>query len=366
MTRLRWTLTFALALTATIALAACGGDSGGDEDPNEVLQATFSNQESVDSGVFDISVDVSAEGGDNAGSFEASLGGPFESGGDGFPSFDIDAELNLDSSIQDVSGSAGLTSTGDSAFVSFQDTDYEIPAQAFNQFATTFTQLQFETQAQADKQGGNFLSSVGIDPTNWLTDVSNEGDEDVEGDETIHITGKADVPKLVEDIKKIAENAPQAAEQVTPAQLGELDQLGDIIESADFDIFTGKDDDILRKLEASMKLNPPEGSAGAGTPDNVSLNFSVTFSDINEPQEISAPSDAQPLQGLLDQLGVDPSALGQLGSGLGGGASSTPGAAPQAGGSPAPLDDSAAAAYLQCLSEAQGAAAVQECESLRP
>jgi len=91
------------------------------------------------------------------------------------------------------------------------------------------------------------------------------------------------------------------------------------------------------------------------------------LSELNEPQEIAAPSDPQPLQGLFDQLGVDPSALGGLGGALGaagGGAAGGASAVPPAGGSPTPPSAGSADAYLQCLQQAQGADALAECEAL--
>ena len=161
---------------------------------------------------------------------------------------------------------------GAGAFVSFQDTDYEVPQELFDQFSTTYQQLQQQSQSQGDQ--GNLLQSLGIDPTNWLTDLSNEGTEDVEGTETVHISGQADVPKLVEDIKKIAQNAPKLGQRVTPQQLGQLDQLTAIIKSAEFDIFSGASDNLLRKIDANLELTPPAGTAGA--PDSVTLEVSLT------------------------------------------------------------------------------------------
>lgn len=351
-----------LALTAALAIAACGGgDGGGDEDPNEVLEATFTSQEAVTSGVFDVSVELSATGGEDDGSLTARLTGPFKGGDGSFPSFDVDAEADLDSETQDFSGTAGLTSTGDAAFVDFQGTDYEVPAEVFQQLATNYTQLQAQTEARAEEQGSaNFLSSIGIDPTNWLTNVSNEGIENVEGDEVIHISGQADIPKLVDDLQAIAENAPETAQrQVSPADLSQLEQLAENIDTADFDIYTGADDDVLRKFEADVSLKPAAGDEGS--PDTVNFKFSIGFSDVNEPQEIAPPADPQPLQGLLDSLGVDPSTLGGIGSALGAGAGST-GASPPAT-TPAP-SGGASQAYLECLSTAQGQAALEQCAAL--
>lgn len=354
MHRLRALLLLSLSLVAALVVAACGGDSGGGEDPQQVLDATFTNDQSVSSGNIDISVNVDAQGGDNAGNFEASLSGPFQGGENGsVPKFDLTAEAKLDSSAQNFSGDAGLISTGDKAYVNFQDTDYEVPAEAFSQFADSFSQAQQQTDAQQDNNK-NFLATIGIDPSNWLTDLSNEGNEDVDGTETIHISGQADVPKLVADLKKVIEQVPQAADQVTPQQLSQFDQVGNLIKSADFDIYTGADDDILRKLDANIQVDPPDTS---GTPSSVDVGFSVSFSAVNEPQTITAPTSAQPLSTLLQQFGVDPSQLGAIGAAAGGG--STGGSAVGGGGGSA-----ASQAYLECLGAAQGQAAIDQCAAL--
>ncbi|MGZ8621363.1 MAG: hypothetical protein ACXWW8_02090 [Solirubrobacterales bacterium] len=348
MPRFRALLLLPVSLVVALTIAACGGDSGGDEDPQQVLDATFSNDESVSSGNLEISVNVDAEGGDDPGSFEASLSGPFQGGEDGgVPQFDLTAEAKVDSSAQEFSGSADLTSTGDTAFVNFQGTDYELPQEVFNEFATAFAQAQEQTDA-SQQEDQNLLSSIGIDPSNWLTDLSNDGTEDVDGTETIHISGQADVRVLVADLKKIIAQVPQAAEQVTRDQLSQFDQVADRIESADFDIYTGADDDVLRKLDASVQIDPPDTEGAASS---VEVGFSVSFSDVNEPQAISAPADAQPLSTLLEQFGVDPSQLGSAGAASGDGAS--------AGGS-----SSASQAYLECLGEAQGQGAIDQCAAL--
>ena len=357
MHRTRALILVALALALGLAVAACGGDGeSGGEDPAQVLRDTFNNEQSIDSGSFDLSLKVEAEG-DQGGSFDGGLGGPFQNQEGRFPQFDLDADIKLDTSAQDFSGSAGLTSTGEGAFVNFQDTDYQVPQELFDQFSTSYVQLQRQSQRQGD-EGDSLLQSLGIDPSGWLTDLSNEGTEDVDGTETVHISGQADVPKLVEDIKKIAENAPDVGREVTPQQLGQLDQLTSVIDSADFDIYSGESDNLLRKLEADLELTPPTGTTGA--PDSVTLQLTLTISDVNEPQTISAPSEAQPLADLLQQLGIDP---GQLGGALRGGLGAA-GALPQAGGSQAAPSGGASQAYLQCLQQAQGEDALSECAEL--
>jgi hypothetical protein len=358
--RIRALILIALALALALVMTACGDDDdggGGGEDPQQVLDATFSNQQSIGSGSFDLKVKVEAEG-DEGGTFEGTLGGPFQGQEAKFPQFDLDAEIKLESSAQDFTGSAGLISTGEGAFVNFQDADYQVPQELFDQFTTTYEQLQQQSQAQGN-QPNSFLQSLGIDPSNWLTDLSNEGTEDVDGTETVHISGQADVPALVADIKKIAENAPNVSgQQITPQQLAQLDQLTSIIKTADFDIYSGESDDLLRRLDAHLDLAAPEGTPGA--PESVTLDISLTIGDVNEPQTISAPASAQPLASLLQQFGIDPSQLGgALRGGLGAG-----GALPQSGGTQTPPSGDASQAYLQCLQQAQGEAAITECAQL--
>src|SRR3954470_14889879 len=97
----------ALAIAIAVVLAACGGGGNG-EDPQQVLQQTFSNPTSIDSGTFDLDVKLETSGGENPGSFEVKLGGKFASqGADKFPKFDIDASVKAESGTQDLSGTGG-------------------------------------------------------------------------------------------------------------------------------------------------------------------------------------------------------------------------------------------------------------------
>jgi hypothetical protein len=347
-------LALLIAMLVALSLAACGGDDGGgesDADPAQVLEATFNNDADIQSGTFEVAIKLDAEG-DQGGEVETSLGGPFQSTEGEIPAFEVDGSLKAETPLQDFDISGALISTGQAAYVSYEDTNYQVPQEAFDTFAQRFLQLQ---QQGKDQQGeaGNFLKSLGVDPSNWLTGLENEGTEDVEGDETVHVSGDADVPKLVEDLRALAENAGSAAGQISPEQIDQLGQLEDVVKEASIDVYSGTEDDILRKLEASLVVEAPEGTPGATGP--VEVDFSITLGEINEPQEIATPEGAEPLESLLGQFGLDASALeGALGGS----------ALPQAGGSPEAPEAGAADAYLQCLQTAQGAAETQACAEL--
>jgi hypothetical protein len=356
LTRVRLSIALALGLTSALLLAACGGSGENNEAPQQVLTQTFSNPTPIKSGNFDLDFKVEANGGDSPGTLEAKLGGQFQSGSSGeFPQFDFDVSLRAESGSQTFSGSGGLTATGDHAFVNIQGTDYAIPQQLYDRFTSTYSQLQ--AQNGANPQTG-LLQRLHIDLTKWLTDLKNEGTEDVEGQKTIHISGQANVPQIVDDIKTIAKDAGQSVGNV---DLSQLNQLNGTIQSGEVDVNTGETDKLLRRIGLEFNLKPPPGTPGA--PDSLEVHFQINFADVNKPQNIQAPANAQPLSAsVLQGLGINPSLLGgALRGGLGGGAQP---AQPQSGGSAAAPGQSPVQAYQQCLSQASGVDALQQCAAL--
>ena len=352
MIRTRALFAFALALAASLLVAACGG-GGNDEDPQDVLQQTFSNPTSISSGTFDLDLRLETSGGEQPGKLEAKLGGTFQSrGASEFPLFDFDVSLNGEGGDQSFSGAGGMISTGQQAFVNYQGTEYEVPQALYDEFVTTYAQLQ--RRSDSTQQNG-LLESLNINLADWLTDLKNDGTEDVEGTKTIHVSGTADVPNVVEDLKKIAKRAGNAAGNVNP---DELDQLNDTLESGDIDVYTGEDDKLLRRLQLDLELKPPEGTPGA--PDSLTFFLQLNLADVNQPQTIEAPANAQPLRNLLQRYGID---LGQLGNVLRGGLG-TSGALPESGGSPKAPTASATQRYQECLQQASGVDELQRCAAV--
>jgi hypothetical protein len=121
---------------------------------------------------------------------------------------------------------------------------------------------------------------------------------------------------------------------------------------------TGEDDKLLRRFQVSADLKPPVGTPGG--PDSLSIDLQLNFADVNKPETIQAPANAQPLSDLFQKLGID---QGQLGNALRGGLG-TSGALPESGGSTKAPSGSATQAYQQCLSQASGQAALQQCANL--
>jgi hypothetical protein len=308
LTTIRALSVLALALASALLIAACGG-GGNSEDPQQVLQQTFNNPTSIESGTFDLDFRIETSGGDNPGSFEAKLGGKFANqGSNQFPKFDIDASVKADSGSQSLSGTGGLISTGDQATVNFQGTDYAVPQQLYDEFTTTYAQLPGQ---KASGNSTSLLGTLGISPGNWLTDLKNEGTTDVEGTKTIHISGSADIPKLVTDLKAIAQKAGSAVGDVNIQQLS---QLNDVVQSGDIDVYSGEDDKLLHRFQIHVDLKPPPGTPGA--PDSLGIDIQLNFADINNQETFTAPAITKPLSYLFQSLGISP---GQLSNTLRGG-----------------------------------------------
>jgi hypothetical protein len=334
----------AIALAIPAVVAGCGGGSSNSEDPQKVLDETFNNQTKITSGKLDISLDGSAEG-EQSGSFNASVSGPFqadENDPTAFPQFDLTASVSGSSGGPSISFDGSLIATKDNAFVEYQDQAYEVGTDLFKQFTQSYAQAAQQSQTQ--KNQGVF-ERFGVDPSTWLTNVSNEGTTDVEGTDTIHIHGDADVAKIFSDLQKISQQTSGGtAQQLSPDQ---LDMIQSAIKQASIDVYSGTDDHLLRKLALSLDITPPSGS-GANV-SSVTVNLSVAFSDVNQPQTITAPSNAKPLQDLLSQLGIP--GLPGLGGSTGG--FSLPGSGSSGG--------AGSSAYQNCINNATSASDFQKC-----
>ena len=351
-----------LVLAALLAalVAGCGGGDGegasADEDSSvdQVLKDTFSGKKKVESGKLDLSLKIDVQGSSDSqlqGPITLSLTGPFQTQGKGkLPQFDIDAAF--EGAGQSLK--AGVTSTGEKAFVNFQGTDYAVSDQVFQQFKAGYEQAQKQS---ADKGNQQSLATLGIDPRRWLTDPKNEGEAKVGDTDTIKITGGVDINKLLDDVNTALDKArglgvqgsDQLPEKLTDQQ---KQQAADAIKDLKVEIYTGKEDTTLRRMVVNTTVEAPD-NGGTGT---LSLDFQLL--DLNEDQSIEAPSGAKPFDQLLGQLG----GLGLGGAGgTGGSGSSGDGGGSGSGGASA--DD--LKKYSDCVTEAgSDTAKAQKCAEL--
>jgi hypothetical protein len=321
------------ALLAGALLAGCGDDDT--ESVTELLDKAF--QTSIGSADVTLDIEIELDGIDELQDpIEIALTGPYESGPEGrIPSVDWEITVRA----QNQSFNASLTSTGDRAFVGFQGTEYEVSPE-------TVEALNRQLAASAKNEDErDDLSDFGVNARDWVVDAEEEGDEEVAGTETTHVSGKLDVTRVLEDLNAVVEEAAklggQIGQQAPPALTDEQkDQIEEVVDDPAFDAYVGNDDDRLHRLSADLDFEVPEDARErVGGLEGGRISFSIEFANIGSAQPIEAPEDARPISELTQQL------QGLLGGALG---------APQAGGGgatePAPqTEPEKQKAYEECV-----------------
>jgi hypothetical protein len=246
--------------------------------------------------------------------------------------------------------------------VNFRGTDYQVPE---SQFQRLKRQLA-KSQADDEKSKSPDLATLGIQPNDWLKDPTNEGTETVGGVETIHIKGGVDLNKMLDDFDRLLKqadklNLSQQQQSQLPKEIPQSarDQIQKSIEKAELDLYTGKDDKVLRKVHATVKFNVPEElRQQASGLKSGELELTVEIADVNEDQTITEPKSAKPLSQLQKQLQSSGfGSLGNSGSGSSGsGSSTTPG-----GSAPSSAQSRK---YLKCVQSANGTAELNKCSEL--
>ena len=297
----------AAGLVAAAAVSGCGGED--EEDVKQLLDQAFRKE--IPSAVVTADVELRVEGVEQLKEpLRLRVTGPYRSGGEvRIPAFDWDASFS--GGGQTISG--GLISTGANVFVNFQGTDYEVGER-------TIRALNRELAAAERERGGRSLASFGINPGEWLSGAKDEGDEDVAGVETTHVTAELDVGRMLDGLNTFIERAGGAVAggaipppKLTDAQQREIER---VVKDPVFDVYIGKQDKVVRRLAANLELDvPKEARAQVGGIESGRISFSVEFADVGEPVRIATPRSARPLAELAAQLG----GLGALGEGGTGG-----------------------------------------------
>ena len=368
---LRRALVLLVAALSALAVPACGG--GEEEDPQALLKKAFTTD--VETTNVTLNAEFSGKGVPQLEEpVRVKVSGPYKSNGNKkLPSLDWD--LSVSGGGQ--SFSAGAISTGDNVFINFNDTPYEVGEDAIR---------QQNEQLARQQQDDNALKALGIDPATWVKDPKTEGDEEVAGADTTHVTGTVDVAKMVTDLSGVAEKTGAGAASKPSDE--ELKQVADAVKDPTLDVYVDKETDALRRLSVDLAFEVPENERqSAGGLESGNFSFSLDLADAAD-VEIAAPKGAKPISELVGQLG-SLGALGGLGSGgtEGGTAPATPGSPttpPDTGASPGKAGDGAGPdtggtpggaggpqqekfeRYAQCISEADpnDAAAIESCSRL--
>ncbi|HEX6752282.1 MAG TPA: hypothetical protein VF093_01655 [Solirubrobacterales bacterium] len=296
-----------------LTVAACG--SGGSSGAQQILdEATLRGIESAN---LDLSLGVDATGKEDR-RLDVDLTGPFEAEkGAQSPKLDLTAAVKgtVDGEKVDFEGGIVLVDANE-AYVDFEGTDYEVDATTFGYGQSVLGESE-EVSACQEAVSERQLSEL-------IEDPAEEGTVDVGGTSTTKVGGDIDAEVMKDAYAEMKEDA-LCNEQLNAlpgfeASVRELEESNgkaeDSVKDAHLVLYVG-DDHIVRRLQAQVAIESPEGSAQGG--QSAELDLDLTLTDVNEPQTISAPKSSKPLTALFVKLGINPiELLGVLQSGVGG------------------------------------------------
>ena len=364
-----------ITVALVVGVAACGGGGGSGADARQVVNQTFAGNKRVNSGKLDLSMTANLSATGLAATqlsdpIVIKMSGPFQSRGTNkLPAMD----LTLSASGSGSDFSAGAVSTGDKGYVTFQGKPYTVPDSVFARFKRGFEQQQKQSSSTQNVD----LKALGINPDSWLKNPKNEGDEDVGGATTTHVSSDVDLDALLNDLDNLLKRADklglsqQQLQQVPRGLTSQTrKQLKDSVKKAKVDIWTGKDDKVLRRLQLNLSFVVPaalQGQLQGVKGGDVKLDLEVA--DVNKPQNIAPPANPRPwseLQQLIPQSTLGSSLGGSSGSGSSGGSGSggTTGGSGSSGGSGGTSSSQRAQKYLKCVQKAQRPEDVTKCGSI--
>jgi hypothetical protein len=269
--------------------------------PKQQLEAAFTNDD-LESASFDGELSFSSQGEKNgivtSGAFEDR--GPKE-----MPVVDIRVRVDAESTGLKLDG--GFVTTGNKAWFTRGDTAYAVPQDSWDKI------VEARESGTSAGNGSQATPDLQLEPGDWLRKVSSEDGGKIDGVDTTHLSADVDTAAAASQVLQAMEGAgqlpfalPAGVEQRAAKALGD----------AQLDVWVGKDE-IVRRLSFELA-----GKGDGGRAVQMDLRFEL--SDVNEPQDVSAPSKAvnrlpggqygQLATGLLAGLGgsagVDASALG--------------------------------------------------------
>jgi hypothetical protein len=299
-TTLRAAVALLVVICSVCLLSACGGSSG---NAQALLNDTFSSPKQIESGNVNLSVSLGPTGSSSANkSLAVHLSGPFQNGGAGkLPHFALQLGLSADGHALPV----GAISTGSAFYVELAGTWFSTPQ-------STFTALQ-QGYAQATKTAStakvrSTFASLGIEPGHWLSHPVEVGNTTIDGVPTVHLTASVNVAGFLTDVSKLSQagSALGFSSAVPDASLFSSSAISGIaksVKAAHVDIYTGKSDHLLRRLELTAIVSAnSQTQAVLGGLSTADVKLLLEFSGINQSQAIVAPSNAESSTQLLPAL----------------------------------------------------------------
>lgn len=276
----------ASVLALAIGLAACGGS---EEDPRELLRKAYSGGQRS-SATVDLQMTASLGGlALLSGPLQLTITGPIQNRGHGRPPV-LDWRVQASAAGQRRAG--GLTVTDDNAFVTVEEDVYEVGEQTYRLFVRDAL------------RGPLSFGDAGVEPIDWVREAEIEDGEEIDGTQTRRVHATVDPRRVVADLNRLAEMAPGTPGLGRALTDEQVRLVAGAVDEATVDSHIDDQYD-LRGVDARIRFTIPavqRDALGGVTRGTVVLR--ARFTNVGEPVRVQPPEDAQPLQRLLERLGL--------------------------------------------------------------
>ena len=266
--------------TLALLLSACARPSA-----QEVLADTAANLGRIDSGVLGMRMMVESTG-QLAGEMGFELEGPFALpvGDETLPV----AQFRYAQTAGPESAEAMFISTGDQAFVEIEGQAYELPADELA-----------EQPAAAPAAAAAGLGSLRLNE--WIREPELSDGGEVGGADTWKVTADLNAGEAIPDLMKLSGSLGSTGFLAAFEGAG-AEQLEEAVESSSIEVYTGKDDRLLRRMVMDIRLGLSHLAEDLGEAITdlaaVHLRFEVEVSDVGRQVSVEAPADALPISEL--------------------------------------------------------------------
>lgn len=303
---LKWALVpLAAFLVLTGLILATGTPSSADL----MKQATNSFGQ-VNRGVFSFAITITPTGTNATGSSTIKLAGPFELvQGKQLPKARIKYTISAGGRSQVVD----LLMTGDKAYTISRGQAYELPASVTKNLKQATTQL---SKSDGGKQSG--LTGLQLNFSKWLIDPLVGSGSEIDGIPTWRTRARVNVVAALQDLTGSARALGGVTGTKIPAlSQSDLSELRKDIKNARVEVFVGRYDRIVRKIDLTMDfVTPSELTAAAGGIAGGRLNVKIGIARPNQPTGVKPPQNPLPFK-ALQSLGSGGQSGTALDDGLG-------------------------------------------------
>jgi len=199
-------------------------------------------------------------------------------------------KLRAKSREPDETLAVGAVSLGTRGFLTRPGTAYAVPEDGWTQLAAMRSQVSSAAGGAGAGSAGS--GPFGFDYQSWLSGVKTSPGPRIDGTETLHLSGRVDVRRAVEDLAQISRSKGDGGGPAFKSR--QLQLARGALERSHLDLYVGKSDGIARRLRLGMAFTVPPRLRQPSGEDTGRLRFVAELEGANSPQRIDAPGNVKP------------------------------------------------------------------------